>query len=124
MPAALWRFNKTWRGVRSEVPWVKRVPVEIVRQHIRLTTQPFDEPDGVPRLERFVEQMNSEDMLLFSTDFPHWHFDGTDAFPLPPSSPLARKILFENALATYPRLAESLADSVAGQQPASKELSS
>jgi predicted TIM-barrel fold metal-dependent hydrolase len=119
MPPALWRFNKTWRGVRSEVPWVKRTPVEIVRQHIRLTTQPFDEPDGVPRLERFVEQMKSDEMLLFSTDFPHWHFDGTDALPLAPSSPLARKVLCENALATYPRLAESVA-----KEPASKELSS
>jgi predicted TIM-barrel fold metal-dependent hydrolase len=104
LPAALWRFNKTWRGVRAEVPWVKRAPAEIVRQNIRLTIQPFDEPEGGGRLDRVVEQLGGEGMLLFSTDFPHWHFDGTDALPLPPNSQLARRILCDNAIETYPRL--------------------
>jgi predicted TIM-barrel fold metal-dependent hydrolase len=44
-------------------------------------------------------------MLLFSTDYPHWHFAGADAVPdgLPPD--LIRKILVDNPLETYPRLA-------------------
>ena len=105
LPACLWRFNKTWRGVRAEIPWVKKPPKDIVRDHIRLTTQPFDEPDGAGRLERFCEMMDSDRMLLFSTDFPHWHYEGTDALPLDPKSALARRVLFDNALETYPRLA-------------------
>ena len=24
LPACMWRFDKTWRGVRAEVPWVKQ----------------------------------------------------------------------------------------------------
>lgn len=107
LPASMWRLNKTWRGVRPEIPWVKQVPSELVRQHIRLTLQPFDEPEGSGRLERFVEQMQSDRLILFSTDFPHWHFDGKDALPLSPSSPLAPKILYQNALDTYPRLTET-----------------
>ena len=106
LPACLWRFNKTWRGVRAEIPWVKRPPKDIVRDHIRLTTQPFDAPDGERRLERFCEMMDSDRMLLFSSDFPHWHYEGNDALPLDPASPLARRVLFENALETYPRLRE------------------
>lgn len=104
MPAAVWRLEKTWRGVRAEVPWVRRPPSEIVREHIRLTVQPFDAPEGASRLERFCEQMSSDSMLLFSTDFPHWQFDGDDALPVSPSSPLAAKILWDNPRATYPRL--------------------
>ena len=53
LPGFLWRFSKFWRGVRSEVPWVDRSPAEIVRDHVRLTIQPFDAPpdsDGVKRL--------------------------------------------------------------------------
>jgi predicted TIM-barrel fold metal-dependent hydrolase len=49
--------------------------------------------------------MDSDRMLLFSTDFPHWHYEGTDALPLDPKSPLARRVLFDNAMETYPRLA-------------------
>ena len=36
LPAFLWRANKTWRGVRGEVPWVKRPPADIVRQDLLL----------------------------------------------------------------------------------------
>jgi len=104
LPAALWRFDKTWRGVRAEIPWVKTPPSAIVRDHIRLTLQPFDAPEGAGRLERFCEQMKSDEMVLFSTDFPHWHFDGEEALPIAADTPLARKILWDNPLATYPRL--------------------
>ena len=104
LPAALWRFDKTWRGVRAEIPWVKTPPSAIVRDHIRLTLQPFDAPEGAGRLERFCEQMKSDEMVLFSTDFPHWHFDGEEALPIGADTALARKILWDNPLATYPRL--------------------
>jgi predicted TIM-barrel fold metal-dependent hydrolase len=42
--------------------------------------------------------------LLFSTDYPHWHFEGMDALPEPMTGELARKILVDNPLATYTRL--------------------
>ena len=104
LPAALWRFDKTWRGVRAEIPWGKTPPSQSVRAQIRLTLQPFDAPEGAGRLERFCEQMKSDEMVLFSTDFPHWHFDGEEALPIGADTALARKILWDNPLATYPRL--------------------
>jgi predicted TIM-barrel fold metal-dependent hydrolase len=103
--AALWRIDKTWRGVRAEIPWVKSAPSEIVKQHVRLTVQPFDEAEGASRLERFCEQVGSDELLLFSTDFPHWHFEGNDALPMNLDRPLARKILWDNPRDTYARLA-------------------
>lgn len=104
LPAFLWRANKTWRGVRAETPWVDRQPGEIIREHVRITLQPIDEPPNREQSARIIEQIGSDDVLLFSTDFPHWHFDGLDALPAGLSEPLKRKILLENALATYPRL--------------------
>ncbi|MGE3246960.1 MAG: amidohydrolase family protein [Beijerinckiaceae bacterium] len=104
LPACLWRFNKTWRGTRKETPWLKRLPADVVRDHIRLTIQPFDAPDPHAMLQNFVEQMGTQDMLLFSTDFPHYHFEGEDALPAPHDSQLARRILCDNPLATYTRL--------------------
>jgi uncharacterized protein len=104
LPAFLWRLTKFWRGVRAEVPWVDRPPWEIVRDQLRLTIQPFDgpaEPDAVARL---VDQLQSDDMLLFSSDFPHWQFDGDDIMPAGIPQKLHGKIKRDNALATYPRL--------------------
>ena len=87
LPASLWRINKTWRGVRAEVPWLDRLPSDIVRQHVRLTAQPFDAPPDAAALATLLEQLGSDDMLLFATDYPHWHYDGDDA--LPPGLPAA-----------------------------------
>jgi predicted TIM-barrel fold metal-dependent hydrolase len=102
LPSLMWRMSKDWRGVRTEVPWVKQPPTWLMREHLRLTCQPLDAP--ADEVARIVEHLGSDEMLLFATDYPHWHFDGDSA--LPPGLPgsLRRKLLVENALATYPRL--------------------
>ena len=67
------------RAVRNS--WLERLPTETVRNHVRLTLQPFDAPPTETQLQTFLEQLGSDQMLLFSSDYPHWHFDGDDAFP-------------------------------------------
>src|SRR5258708_3419725 len=105
LPTLLWRTNKTWRGVRPEVPWIDRPPAEIVRDHVRLTLQPVDAPKNDPHaLARTLEHIGSDRMLLFSTDYPHWQFDGEDVLPDGLSADSMRKLLIDNALDTYPRL--------------------
>ena len=109
LPAYLWRMTKFWKGLRSEVPWVADPPASIVRQHVRLTLQPFDGPPDAATLTRFMEHMESDELLLFSTDYPHWQFEGTRAMPEGFPSALAHKIMVENPLRTYVRLQEDRA---------------
>jgi len=104
LPGFLWRFGKFWRGLRTEVPWVDRAPWEIVRDHFRLTMQPFDAPDGREAVERAIEHLRSDDILLYASDYPHWQFDGDAVVPDGFSPALRRKIAVDNPLATYPRL--------------------
>ena len=106
LPGFLWRLSKFWRGVRAEVPWVDRPPAEIVRDHVRLTIQPFDAPDNPDIVERMVEHLDSDDILLYASDFPHWQFDGDDALPVGLPESLKGKILVDNPLSTYARLRE------------------
>ncbi len=70
LPPCLWRLSKFWRGVRTEVPWLDRSPAEFARDHVRLTLQPFDGPPSAEHIGRVLDQLESDDMLLFSTDFP------------------------------------------------------
>ena len=104
LPAFMWRANKTWRGVRVEVPWVDREPAQIMRDHIRLTTQPFDSPPDKAGVEQLIDQIGSDKMLLFSSDYPHWQFEG-DAV-IPPHIPLSivEKMCVDNPIETFPRL--------------------
>lgn len=106
LPAFLWRFGKFWKGLRFETPWIERPPAEIIRDHVRLTTQPFDVPDNPDIVARLIDHIGSEEMLLFSSDYPHWQFDGDAALPPGLDPALVRKIAVENPLATYPRLSE------------------
>jgi uncharacterized protein len=105
LPAFVWRLSKFWRGVRAEVPWVDRSPGEIVRDHVRLTIQPFDGPNDPKAVAQLIDHLQSDEMLLFSSDFPHWQFDGDAIMPAGIPEKLHRKILRDNALATYGRLA-------------------
>ena len=90
--------------MRSEVPWIKKPPADIIRNSIRLTIQPIDEPPDEKILEQVINQIGSDEMLLFSTDYPHWHFEGTDALPKSLGGELVKKILVDNPMATYARL--------------------
>lgn len=107
MPPYLWRLAKFWRGVRNEVPWIDRSPEEFVRDHVRLTVQPFDGPPGAEHIGRLMDQLQSDAMLLFATDFPHWQYDGDQMLPAGIAPALRKKILIDNPLATYPRLKRS-----------------
>ncbi len=104
-PAAMWRLDKTWRGVRAETPWLTRMPSSIVRDHVRMTAQPFDAPPDQKSLDRLLDQLGGDDILLYASDYPHWHHDDHDALPDGLPADLVRKICFDNPLATYPRLA-------------------
>jgi predicted TIM-barrel fold metal-dependent hydrolase len=105
LPTVLWHTSRDWRGARAEIPWVDRAPAEIIRDHVRFTLQPVDAPAGDPdALQRTIEHMGSDRLLLFSTDYPHWQFEGDNALPDGLPDALMQRLLVDNALETYPRL--------------------
>ena len=101
LPAHLWRLDKEWRNLRRLIPWVKRPPSAYVREHVRLTIQPLDAPASPRQLAEVIDQLGSDEMLLYASDFPHQH--ATDPLDrlnaLPPG--LARKIASDNARTWY-----------------------
>lgn len=103
----IWRADKTWKGVRAEVPWVTRAPSEIIRNNVRFTVQPIDDANERDAILRLTDHLQSDELFLFSTDYPHWHFDGDAATPAGLSDRLFAKIVHENALATYARLTKA-----------------
>ena len=70
--------------------------------------QPIDAPPTPEQLERLMDHMGSDEMLLYSTDYPHWQFDKTNVIPEGISKDLVIKMMEENPKNTYPRLSEPL----------------
>lgn len=79
VPTWSWNLNKKWKGLRREIPWVNRLPTEIIRDHFRFSTAPMDM--GPPaHMGRIIEWLGTEDILMFASDYPHLHTDDLDAF--------------------------------------------
>jgi len=102
LPAHMWRFDKEWRNLRRLVPWVKQAPSAYIREHVRVTIQPLDAPPDPKHLLQVVDQLGSEDMLLYASDYPHVHAQDPETTLLQhlPKS-LADKIRHKNASAFY-----------------------
>lgn len=101
LPALMWRLDKEWKGSRREVPWVEEAPSAYLRRHVRLSIQPTDAAPGGAGLLTTVDQIGSDEMLMFSSDHPHDH--GCDPWDLldllPPEA--AAKVAFGNAAECY-----------------------
>jgi predicted TIM-barrel fold metal-dependent hydrolase len=105
LPAFLTDANNKWMALRREVPWVKEAPFDIARAHFRFSTQPFDAPGDGAVVNRLIDMLGSEEVLLFSTDYPHWQFDGNAApYPAGLSDERRERLASRNPRATYPRL--------------------
>jgi predicted TIM-barrel fold metal-dependent hydrolase len=102
LPAFVWRFDKGWRGLRREVPWTRRLPSEYVREHVRVALQPVDGPPEREELMRVIDQLGSDELLMFSSDYPHRHSaESLDAVPAGLPDKLVVALLADNARRHY-----------------------
>ncbi|MDX1385155.1 MAG: amidohydrolase family protein, partial [Thermoanaerobaculia bacterium] len=102
LPAHLWRMDKEWRNLRRLVPWVRRPPSEYVREHVRFSLQPLDPPPSHDQMLQVVDQLESDDLLLYASDYTHRHaFEPGPALLDHVPAGLRRKIESDNARDFY-----------------------
>lgn len=70
-----WRLDREWKNFRADTPWVKEPPAHYIRRHLRFATQPMDEPERLEDLWRLIEMLGGEELLCFSSDYPHYDND-------------------------------------------------
>lgn len=105
LPTFSWRLDATWKKLRDEVPHVKRLPSDYLKQHLWFTTQPLEEPEKLEETEavfRMFEDAGFAERLMYSSDYPHWDFDSPYE-SVPETFPIERRrrILGENASRLY-----------------------
>ena len=102
LPWLFWELDGCEEEFRLESSWVRRRPTDYLREHLWVTSQPLDEP---PKPEQLIGWLNAlggvEDMLCFSTDYPHHDTDDPDnvARRLPTS--WWDRVFFKNAIKAY-----------------------
>ena len=97
----LWRFDKDWKGVWREVPWLKRRPSEYVHEHFRFTTAPAHLPADPAEVDQVLEMIDGPRMLVYASDYPHEHGDGLPALVDRLSEEQRRDLMWGTAAELY-----------------------
>lgn len=71
----MWRMDNIWKRRGGASVSLQRPPSHYVREQVRFTTQPYDEPQKPSQLALLLEAMHAEETLIFSSDYPHWDTD-------------------------------------------------
>jgi predicted TIM-barrel fold metal-dependent hydrolase len=110
LPHLMWRMDKNYKALRSQTPWLKRLPSEYIKEHIRLTTQPIEEPGRPGELLQIFQMIDADRTIMFSSDYPHWDFDNPKV--VLPSMPrdLKARILAGTAAELYGLTVKSTAE--------------
>jgi predicted TIM-barrel fold metal-dependent hydrolase len=96
----LWRLDKEWKGLRREVPWVDRLPSEILREHVRISIQPIG-AGPAEDFRRVVDWMGSDEVLMFGSDYPHGHTQDVGRLLEVLSPSACARLMADNARAQY-----------------------
>ncbi len=101
VPDVLWRLDKNVRGLRDEVPWVRRLPSEYVVDHVRFTSQPLPEPRRREHLHVLCDIVHADRTLMFSSDYPHWDFDSPRHALTSLPAGIRDRVRVDNAVETF-----------------------
>lgn len=99
LPGILWRLDEDYRALRKETPWLRRLPSEYAHDHMRLTTQPLEQPRTPGALWPALDDIGAADMLMFASDYPHWDFEDPTFLRIPED--WQDRVLDANARAVY-----------------------
>ncbi len=101
LPHLLWRMDKEFKALRQQAPYLKRLPSEYIKDHVRLTTQPIEEPKKAEHLVQLFNMIDGDEVLMYASDYPHFDFDEPTALPRQLGETTLRRILHDNACAFF-----------------------
>ncbi len=101
VPGLLWQMDADWKALRDYTPWVKRLPSEYLRQHIRFGTQPMTQTPTKADLKTFLEWLRADEVLVFASDYPHWDWDEPSTCLKGFGKALRKRVMAGNAIELY-----------------------
>lgn len=99
-PTYLWMHPEGFARRDAALP-DRRLP-DYVRDHVRFTTQPMEQPIHPEHLRPMLEMVGAQHMLLYASDYPHWDFDSPAQLGIP--AEWRQAVYRDNALSFYTRL--------------------
>jgi predicted TIM-barrel fold metal-dependent hydrolase len=109
LSSLLARMDHMWLANPDAAPQIKKLPSEYVAEHITFTTQPLDEPDTAAELRSLFAIPHLDQMLLFSSDYPHYDTDDPNFVLKRIPASFREKVCYGNAVRTFgPKVLRSI----------------
>ena len=93
----LWHMDADWKMLRDQTPWLKKLPSEYIRQHVKVGSQPLHQPPREEQLLEMFEAIYAEQTLIHCSDFPHYDWDDPHTTFLKLPERLRRRVFEDNA---------------------------
>lgn len=97
LPHLMWRIDKEYKAIRQQAPFLKRLPSEYIRDHVRFSTQPLEEPKKTEHLVQIFNMIDADNIVMFASDYPHFDFDEPTCLPKQLGETTIRRILHDTA---------------------------
>jgi uncharacterized protein len=91
------RMDHLWLADPEAARKLRKLPSEYVAQSFTFTTQPLDETDSPSELTALMETPGLGEVLLFSSDYPHYDADDPDFIIRRIPQRMRAAVCFENA---------------------------
>jgi predicted TIM-barrel fold metal-dependent hydrolase len=101
VPGLMWHMDADWKSVRDYTPWVKRLPSEYIRAHIRFGCQPMEQPPTRKDMKTFLEWLHADETLVYASDYPHWDWEAPASVLPGVSAALKQRVFVETARELY-----------------------
>ena len=95
------RLDYLWSCNPSATPYIKHRPSEYIAKHFTFTTQPLDETTTSTELAAMFKVPHLEDMLLFSSDYPHYDTDNPQTIMNKIPRAMREQVAYRNALRVF-----------------------
>lgn len=101
VPGLLWHMDSDWKSLRDYTPWVKKLPSEYVREHVRFGSQPMPDLPTRDDMRRFLEWLRADEVLVYTSDFPHFDWDEPSTFLAGHDPELRQRVMHDTAMELY-----------------------
>ncbi|QHS15675.1 amidohydrolase family protein [Halopenitus persicus] len=78
-PYFMRRMDHDYMGAKWDAPLLEKLPSEYLDDQFYLTSQPVEGADDPAYLNSVMRLFDGDENLMFSSDYPHFDFDNTDA---------------------------------------------
>ena len=75
-------MDKDYKVLSHQAPRLKHLPSEYIKENLKFTTQPIEEPEKLAHLGQIIEMMGDDHMLMYCDGFPHYDMILQAYFPM------------------------------------------